>query len=73
MVAGYIFKKECPQKFFHLLFLVRREHSYLATLLNASIYLVLQVLDRLCLVGFTTTTVLLSAAVLIAAPHIIVV
>jgi hypothetical protein len=33
----------------------------------------LQVLDRLCLVGFTTTTVLLSAAVLIAAPHIIVV
>ena len=31
------------------------------------------VLDRVCLIAFTCFTVLLSAAVLIAAPHVIVV
>ena len=31
------------------------------------------VLDRLCLLAFTTFTVILSAATLIAAPHVIVV
>ena len=33
----------------------------------------LQVLDRLCLIAFTILTVILSGAVLIAAPHVVVV
>ena len=32
----------------------------------------IQVLDRLCLLAFTSFTVILSAAALIAAPHVIV-
>ena len=55
-------------QFFELMispFLKNEPYSFLSRLVK--------VLDRLCLLAFTGFTVVLSAAVLIAAPHVIVV